>query len=253
MAFGQGCRRATVNHMSPHFEELDYQPTAIGAISLRRRRELLLDTDVYEIKLDDEFLMSSLFTASERALARLALAAVEAPHPKVLVGGLGLGYTAAEVLAHSNVASLTVVELLDPVIDWHQRRLVPMSERLVGDSRCGFQCADFFAAVSSEAGFDSRHPGRRYDAILLDIDHAPDTLLDERSNAFYRAEGLADLLPHLAAGGVFGLWSNDPPDAAFLERLEAVFARAWMEPVIFDNPYQDKPVTQTVYLGAAAS
>ena len=60
--------------MSVYFEELDYRPTPIGALSLRRRRELSLGVDVFEIKLGDEYLMSSLFTASEIALARLGLA-----------------------------------------------------------------------------------------------------------------------------------------------------------------------------------
>jgi hypothetical protein len=60
--------------MSSYFEELDYRPTPIGALSLRRRRELSLGVDVFEIKLGDKYLMSSLFTASEIALARLGLA-----------------------------------------------------------------------------------------------------------------------------------------------------------------------------------
>ena len=61
--------------MSLYFEELDYRPTPIGAVSLRRRRELRLGVDVFEIMLGDEHLMSSLFTVSEIALARLGLAA----------------------------------------------------------------------------------------------------------------------------------------------------------------------------------
>ncbi|MCB1970396.1 MAG: hypothetical protein KDG54_08315 [Geminicoccaceae bacterium] len=64
--------------MSDLFAELDRQPTAVGEISLRRRRELTLDVDVYEVKLDDEFLMSSLFTEAEEQLAHLGLAAVDA-------------------------------------------------------------------------------------------------------------------------------------------------------------------------------
>ena len=80
--------------MNRMFEELDYRPTPIGALSLRRRRELTLDTDVYEIKLGEEFLMSSLFTASEVALARLGLADLGHAGLDVVVGGLGLGYTA---------------------------------------------------------------------------------------------------------------------------------------------------------------
>jgi len=81
--------------MSALFEELDYCPTPIGALSLRRRRDLKLDVDVFEIKLGDESLMSCLFTATEIALARLGLAELgEGEARDVVVGGLGLGYTA---------------------------------------------------------------------------------------------------------------------------------------------------------------
>jgi hypothetical protein len=73
--------------MSLDFEELDYRPTPIGALSLRRRRKLKLGMDVFEIKLGDEFLMSSLFTASEIALARLGLAELSEHGLDVVVGG----------------------------------------------------------------------------------------------------------------------------------------------------------------------
>src|SRR6185369_9892672 len=106
--------------MSLAFEELDYRPTPIGALSLRRRRELKLGVDVFEIKLGDEFLMSSLFTASEIALADLGLAGMKGDGLSVVVGGLGLGYTAKAVLAHGNVGSLVVVDYLQAVIDWHR-------------------------------------------------------------------------------------------------------------------------------------
>jgi len=75
--------------MTFDFEELDYRPTPIGALSLRRRRELKLGVDVFEIKLGDEFLMSSLFTASEIALARLGLAELSEHGLDVVVGGWG--------------------------------------------------------------------------------------------------------------------------------------------------------------------
>src|SRR5262249_6123379 len=105
---------------------LDYRPTPIGALSLRRRRELKLGVDVFEIKLGDEFLMSSLFTASEIALARLGLAELSEHGLAVVVGGLGLGYTAKAVLEHQKVASLLVVEALEAVIEWHAEGRVPL-------------------------------------------------------------------------------------------------------------------------------
>lgn len=235
--------------MSALFEEIDYRPTPIGAVSLRRRKELRLGIDVYEIKLGDEFLMSSLFTDSEIALARLGVAALSGDNLAVVVGGLGLGYTAKAVLEHETVGSLIVVEALEPVIDWHREGLVPLGPALTGDPRCRFVEGDFFALAASEAGFDPDAPGRRFDAILVDIDHSPEALLDARSAAFYSEAGLARLAMHLAPGGVFGLWSNDRPDDAFTARLATVFADVRAEEVTFHNPLQDKPFTQTVYLG----
>ena len=81
--------------MSRAFEEIDHQPTPIGDISLRRRLEPTLQVDVYEVKLGDEFLMSSLFTATEEAVARLGLAAVSGDHLDVLGSRRELKYLAA--------------------------------------------------------------------------------------------------------------------------------------------------------------
>lgn len=83
----------------------------LGGRSLRRRRMLELDTEVLEVKLRDDCLMSSLFIAGERALANLATAAAPEGRLEVLVGGLGLGYTAAAALDHEGVDSLLVFTL----------------------------------------------------------------------------------------------------------------------------------------------
>jgi spermidine synthase len=238
--------------MQTLFEELDYWPTPIGAVSLRRRYEPTYRQEVYEIKLGDEFLMSSLFTVSEEALANLAMNALDGDKPDVIVGGLGLGYTARAVLDHDATGSLTVIEMLEPVIEWHRSGLLPLGKGLVADPRLRIVQGDFFALAASAEGFDPEHPGRKYDAILLDIDHSPDALLDARSTSFYRPDGLRAMARHLKPGGVFGLWSNERPDPAFTERLAGVFERAWAEPVTFDNPLQDRPFTQTVYLAHAS-
>ena len=176
--------------MSALFEELDYRATPIGALSLRRRRELRLGVDVFEIKLGEDYLMSSLFTASEIALARLGLDELAGRNLDVVVGGLGLGHTARAVLEHAQVGSLVVVEALAAVIDWHRNGLVPLGAELTGDARCRFVHGDFFALAQSGAGFDPDAPGRCFDAVLVDIDHAPDLLLHPRNAAFYQAEGL---------------------------------------------------------------
>lgn len=235
--------------MSRFFEELDYRPTPIGPVILRRRHILSLGEDVFEIMLGEEHLMSSLFTASEIALARLGLAELEGGAFDVVVGGLGLGYTAAAVLEHDTVGSLIVVEMLDPVIDWHERNLLPLDPPFAADPRCRFVRDDFFALASSRQGFDPTMPGRLFHAILVDIDHAPDRLLDRRSGSFYSPQGLARLATHLHPGGIMGLWSDDRPDDGFTDMLASVFGEARAEPVTFRNPLQDdREFTQSVYL-----
>lgn len=233
--------------MSLYFEELDYQPTPIGALSLRRRRDLSLGVDVFEIKLGDEYLMSSLFTASEIALARLGLAELSGADLDVVVGGLGLGYTAKAVLEHEAVKSLIIVEALDAVIDWHERGILPLGPRLTADPRSKFVLGDFFALAASK-GFDPSAPARQFDAILVDIDHSPDHFLNPRNAAFYQPEGLRRVATHLRPGGVFGLWSNALPDDAFTRRLAGIFAVARAERVSFHNPLQNREFTQTIYL-----
>ncbi len=123
--------------MSRDFEELDYQATPLGELTLRRRRMLSLGgMEVYEVKLGDAFLMSSLFHEVEVALAHCGLSELEGDSWDVVVGGLGLGYTAVAALEHREVASLLVLDALPPVIDWHRRGLIPLGGLLTGDPRC---------------------------------------------------------------------------------------------------------------------
>jgi spermidine synthase len=147
------------------------------------------------------------------------------------------------------VGSLIVVEMLQAVVDWHAAGHLPLDPPLGEDARCRFITDDFFARAQSEAGFDPARPGRKFDAILIDIDHTPDWLLDARSGSFYSEDGLAQLRAHLRPGGVMGLWSDAREDEDFTQRLARVFGSARAEPVTFHNPLQDKLFTQTVYLG----
>ena len=233
--------------MSLSFEELDFRPTPMGVLSLRRRRRPMSDVDVYEIKLGDEFLMSSQFTAAEIELARLGLAALGHADLDVVVGGLGLGYTAQAVLADERVRELVVVDALEPVIRWHQRGLVPVGPILTADPRCRLVHADFFA-MSDGSGFDPENPGRVFDAVVVDIDHSPAHLLADGSAGFYGAGGTQRLAAHLRPGGVYTLWSNDPPDDTYLAVLSEVFVDVAAEVVSFPNPLQDREATNTVYL-----
>lgn len=234
--------------MARQFEELDYQVTPIGALSLRRRHEPRINADVFEIKLDDEFLMSDVITHSEIALARLGLAACRETNLDVAVGGLGLGYTAVTVLEEPRVQSLLVIDFLETVIEWHETGLLPLGVKLTADPRCTLRQGDFFALTASDEGLDLEEPSRKFNAILVDIDHSPDALLDDRSRGFYTTEGFNRLAAHLHDNGMFGLWSDDEPDPAVTSCLQTVFSEAWAEAVTFTVPTRDEPFTQTVYL-----
>ena len=239
--------------MSQNFEELAYHETPLGELTLRRRRMLSLGgIEVFEVKLGGDFLMSSLFHEVEEAVARLGLAELEPGRWDVVVGGLGLGYTARAALQHENVAALLVVDMLQPVIDWHQRGMVPLGAELTADPRTRFLQADFFERAQSTDGFDPQQPGRRFHAVLLDIDHSPHDLLHPRNAAFYEAEGLRALARHLHPGGIFALWSDDPPEEGFMEMLCETFAQVRAEVVTFENPVLEHDSKSTVYVARLA-
>lgn len=241
--------------MSADFEELDYRRTSLGDLSLRRRRVLSLEgREVFEVKLGDEFLMSSLFCEGEVALAQLGLAGQGAVELDVVVGGLGLGYTAAAALDFPGVRSVLVIEALAEVIRWHQKGLVPLGAKLVADSRCRLVSGDFFALARPDGqGFDHDTPGRRFHAILLDVDHSPRSLLHARNGAFYGPAGLRGLTDYLHPGGVFALWSNDAPDEDFLRVLAATFAASRAHVVKFHNPLLRREAANTVYVARVRS
>ena len=219
----------------------------MGEISLRRRRDPQLDVDVFEVKLGDEFLMSSLFTVAEVELSRLGLAPLPDRPLDVVVGGLGLGYTARTAVEDQRVRSLTVVEALGEVVDWHRRDLLPDTVGLAADPRVRLLEGDFFALAAGD-GFDPAAPGRRYDAVLLDVDHSPRHVLHPSHAPFYTADGLRALRRLLADDGVFALWSDDPPDDEFLPVLRQVFAHVEAHVVEFANPLTRGTSANTVYV-----
>jgi len=238
--------------MTAMFEELDRRPTPIGEISLRRRWEPSLRVDVYEVRLDEDFLMSSLFTVAEVELARLGLAAVTGAALDVVVGGLGLGCTAAAVLDDARVRSVHVVDAVGEVIDWHHRGLLPLGAGLTDDPRCHLVQGDFFALVADGAPFAPEAPEPVH-AVLLDVDHTPRHHLHPSHAAFYTVDGLRRLAGRLHPGGVFALWSDDPPDQAFLAALDDVFASSAAHVVTFPNPYTDGESANTVYVAGAGA
>lgn len=238
----------------PMFEELDSQNSELGNISLRKRRYPQFgDRDIYEVKLNEEFLMSSLFVEAEEALASLGLEAVSGDDLQVVVGGLGLGYTAVQALQDTRVKELLVVDALATVIGWHRDELVPLGSVMNADSRCSYVCGDFFELAASESsGFNPENPEARYDAILLDIDHSPSEFLNETNAYFYRTDKLTKMAGKLKPGGVFAMWSQNLPDQAFESLLKTVFEQVESHVISFFNPFQNCKSTNSVYVCTVA-
>jgi spermidine synthase len=233
--------------MRRRFEELAHEDTPMGTITLRRRFEPSREVDVFEVKLDDEFLMSSLFTVAEIELARLGLAACTGERLRVAVGGLGLGYTARAALEDDRVGRVRVVEALGEVVSWHERELLPDTVGLAADPRIELVTGDFFAGVAAGM-FDEATSDERYDAILLDIDHSPRHVLHPSHASFYTSDGLRRLTALLHDEGVFALWSDDPPDEDFLRIAREVFDDVVAHEVTFPNFYLGTASANTVYV-----
>jgi spermidine synthase len=223
-------------------EELDFGDTPWGVISLRRRWDRITERDVHEVKLDDDFLMSSQFTTGERELSRIGLAAVTPQSLTVLVGGLGLGYTALAALEDDRVTELTVVEALEQVISWHQRDLLPDTAGMAADPRVRLVLDDFFDLVRTGRA------DRTYDAVLLDIDHAPDWLLRDDHGDLYTVEGFSRVAAMITDDGAFALWSDEPPEPEVVRWMAEAFEDADAHVVPFPNPLTGGESTNTVYL-----
>lgn len=197
--------------------------------------------------------MSSLFTVAEIALATLGLAATAGDALEVVVGGLGLGYTAAAALEDPRVVQLHVIEALGEVIGWHEAHLVPLGAQLAGDERCHLRQADFFALVRGGKPLLAGSPDGRCDVVLLDVDHTPRHVLHPSHASFYEPAGLALLADQLRPGGVFALWSDDPPDEPFLGALREVFATTEANVVEFPNHHTGGAAANTIYVATAST
>ncbi len=234
------------------FEQIDSQPSEIGEITLRRRKiPAIGDRDIFEVKLGEEFLMSSMFVDAEIALSDLGLNETEGDNLSVVVGGLGLGYTAVAALKHDRVGELLIVEYLEPVIGWHQQELVPLGADINADARSRYVHGSFFdlaVAEPNEGGFDPASPGRTFDAILLDIDHSPRALLHDSNASFYTTENIGKMAQQLKPRGIFAMWSNEGEDEEFMAVLRDVFTDVVCHYVRFFNPFQNRESFNTVYV-----
>ena len=223
-----------------NLEILANEMSPLGLLCLRRR-ELLSKpgTIVTEVTLNHEFLMSSLYSDSERALARIALEMHDGKELNVLVGGLGLGYTASEALSSDRVAKAEVVDLLPEVIDWFVRGLIPLSDSLKEDSRLLISQGDVFQRLADPVG-------ELFDLILIDVDHSPEERLGGESHSFYSIPGLRAARQHLAEGGILAVWSY-AENSEFVDALHAVFDHVRVESVSYDHENTDQKHTDWLF------
>lgn len=170
-----------------------------SATSPRGEVTLVRRVDALELRVNGVFVMDTAQTSTERALARAALRRVTRPE-RVLVGGLGLGFTAAEVLADERVAHLEVVEIEPAVIGWLADGTVPHGPALLADPRLRVVEVDVAARLVAL-------PPASVDVLLLDVDNGPGHLVHEGNAGLYRPAALARLAQVLRPGGAVVVWS----------------------------------------------
>jgi spermidine synthase len=189
-----------------------------GEVVLRERRDENTPT-VLELRVNGVFVMDTLETTTERALARAALALSDRP-ARVLVGGLGLGFTLHEVLADARVESCTVVEIEQSVADWMRDGTIGHGPKFLADDRVTVVVADVAVALA-EAGEAA------YDLVLLDVDNGPGYLVHDANEALYQQPFLE--VARRATRDLLVIWS-----AAEAPQLEAamhtVFGNVTAEP-----------------------
>jgi spermidine synthase len=187
--------------------------TPRGELSLRRRGEH------HEIISNGVFLMSTDGGVSERALVDEALALAEGASPvgarRLLLGGLGVGYSLARACAHPSLQSITVIEVEPTIVAWHRRHLASALGEPLGDPRVVLEIAD----LARWLRWETREP---FDVICLDVDNGPDWTVTDANADLYGHAAVARWHGRLEPGGVLGVWSAHAAPA-YRRRLEACF------------------------------
>lgn len=159
--------------------------------------------------------MSTTAASSEQTMAELACEHSERSQ-RVLIGGLGFGFTLRKVLELvSEDSEVVVAELLPELIDWNRKYLGEVNGRLLDDPRVSVQLKDVFKIMQG---------GERYDAILLDVDNSPDPLVQKGNARLYQRRGLEIARAALRPKGRVVYWSAHP-DPGFVKSLKRVFSR----------------------------
>jgi spermidine synthase len=191
------------------WEEIDRAavPGDGGEIILRRRGS------EFSIRIANTELMNSRVHGSEDALAELVCRRLhQQSGVRMLIGGLGLGYTLAEALANSQQdARITVSELIPAVVGWNRQHLGHLAGRPLDDPRVAVLVEDVARVIGREES--------AWDAILLDVDNGPDGLTRKANERLYGMAGLNKSFSALRPGGILAVWSYGP-DEGFTRRLQ---------------------------------
>lgn len=216
------------------------QNTLNAEIQLQRRGD-----EVYEIIYNGVFLMASYNELSARALAKLSLARLPATRPdlRVVVGGLGMGYTLASALDDPHVDHVDVVEIEPLIVQWNREHLSGLAGAPLDDPRAHLHETDLVAFLSDTQAI--------YDALLLDVDNGPGWLAIDDNDRLYGRDGLELLRSRLGAGGVLGIWSADM-SLDFVRRLDAVFGDAGAKQVVDYTP-EGREIEATIYIACNQS
>lgn len=189
------------------FETLDSVRTPDG-----RRLTLHHRDGDYFIQLDGDELMSTRRSASERALGELAAEALERlRRPRVLIGGLGLGFTLRAVLEALADARIVVAEVFPEVAAWGRGPLRVLHGGSLEDRRVRIEVADVWSLLE---------PGAGWDAVLLDVDNGPEAWCLDRNERLYSDGGLDRIEASLTPGGLLAVWAARPAPA-FVRRLRS--------------------------------
>ncbi len=166
----------------------------------------------FSISVKNEELMNSRMHGSEDALAELACERVaHRDNPRVLIGGLGMGFTLGAALASLGPnAEVVVAELVPAVVKWNRSHLADLAGRPLDDPRVTVRESDVRLVIKNGKA--------DYDAILLDVDNGPDGLTHDGNDRLYTHGGLAAAKAALKPGGILGVWSSDP-DKSFSKRI----------------------------------
>jgi spermidine synthase len=177
-----------------------------GTLRLMRRGEH------FAIMYGREQLMSSWDSGSEESLARLVCERLAASHPRLLIGGLGMGFTLSAALdAAPTEATILLAELVPEVLAWARGPLAHIFGGSLDDARVTLEIGDVHDVIVRHAD--------EFDAILLDVDNGPDGLLDLANDRLYCNWGLRAAYEALRPGGILGIWSAYRDDD-FFDRLE---------------------------------